>query len=168
MVLCYRRSEKTHRCLVGHVVPRLVFETPIACTPEELWAFHGSVEALATLTPPDARVEIIGKETAVRNGAIHEIKVVKFGLPVVWKAEISEVQAPRQFRDTALKSPFARWTHLHEFLPHPQGALLRDTVDYQMPLGPLGSLVDALIIRRDVEAMFAHRHRVTQKALTSG
>jgi hypothetical protein len=37
-----------------------------------------------------------------------------------------------------------------------------------MPLGPLGSLVDALIIRRDVEAMFAHRHRVTQKALTSG
>lgn len=144
---------------------RLVFESVLPVTPQELWEFHSSVEALKILTPPDAQVQVIGDGLAVRDGAVHILKVKKFGLPIVWKALISDVVPGRQFRDTALKSPFPSWSHLHEFLPHSDGALLRDTVDYVPPMGPFGFIVDALFVKKDLEKMFAYRHEATSEAL---
>ena len=149
-------------------MPKLVFESVLRCTPEELWRFHQDVNALRLLTPPDSKVTIVGADTAVRNGALHELKVVKKGLPLLWRARISDVIEGRQFRDTAEKSPFASWTHLHEFLPDPDGAILRDTVEYSLPFGPLGAIVDKILVRRDIEQMFAFRHRVTREACERG
>ncbi len=149
-------------------MPRLQFETVLRCTPEQLWDFHSSAAALRVLTPPSKQVEVIGEDLAVRDGAIHKIRVRQFGLPLVWVARIEQVQPPHQFVDVAVKSPFKSWTHRHEFLAHAEGALLRDTIDFEMPLGPLGSLVYALIVRRDLESMFAHRHKATKEALESG
>ena len=142
-------------------MPSLVFESVIACTPEELWAFHSDVSALRLLTPPGDQVTIIGEDTAVREGALHVLRVKKKGLTIVWKARISNVEPPHRFVDTAEKSPFAFWRHTHEFLPHEQGSLLRDSIEYRLPLGPLGAIADALFVRRDIEAMFRHRHTVT-------
>ncbi|MCG9893911.1 MAG: SRPBCC family protein [Fimbriimonadaceae bacterium] len=147
-------------------MPQKVFETVIPCSPEELFDFHSSVEALTKLTPSDARVEIVGPDTAVRNGALHELKIVKFGLPMIWRARITEVERPHGFRDTAEKSPFASWTHRHDFLPHPEGALLRDTVEYRLPFGPLGAVVDRLVVGHDIDRMFVHRHQVTLDAFS--
>jgi hypothetical protein len=42
-----------------------------------------------------------------------------------------------------------------------------DHVTYEMPFGPLGNLVDRLLVRHDIERMFAYRHRVTREALES-
>lgn len=134
-------------------------------TPQELWDFHSSAEALKILTPPDAQVQVMGADLAVKDGAIHILKVKKFGMPIVWKALISDVIPGRQFRDTAIKSPFPAWSHLHEFLPHSEGALLRDTVDYVPPMGPFGFIVDALFVKKDLEKMFAYRHATTLEAL---
>lgn len=145
-------------------MPRLVFESVIPCSVQELWDFHGDVSALGRLTPPGNQVTILSEDTAVRNGALHVLRVKKNGLPLVWKARISEVEPPHRFVDTAEQSPFKSWRHEHAFLEHAQGALLRDTVDYEMPFGPLGALVDRILIRKDLEAMFAHRHQVTKAA----
>lgn len=149
-------------------MPRLVYETPISAPVEALWEFHSSAEALHILTPPKARIQVMGDSLAVENGAIHRIRVRKNGLPVDWVAEISEVIAPRQFRDTAVKSPFKSWTHLHEFLPHEDGCLLRDTVDYELPFGPLGAIANHLFVRHDLDSMFVYRHDQTKRALESG
>ena len=146
---------------------RKVYRSTLPCPPERLWEFHQTVEALKELTPPGSKVAIVGPDTAVRDGALHQLRVVKFGLPVRWEARISEVQPPRQFRDTAEKSPFARWTHLHEFLPHPDGSELVDTIDLLPPLGPLGLIAWRLFLERDIDAMFAHRHAVTRAAVSS-
>ena len=40
------------------------------------------------------------------------------------------------------------------------GTLMRDTVDYELPLGPLGALVNALFVRRSVERIFDYRRKV--------
>ncbi len=145
----------------------LVFESVVNCTPEELWAFHADVSALKLLTPPGSKVEILGPDTAVAEGALHRLHIVRMGLPLRWDARISEVNPPHGFTDTAEKSPFAAWSHRHEFLPHTEGTLLRDTVRYRLPLGFLGRLVDAVAIRKDVETMFKHRHSVTKDQFRS-
>lgn len=139
---------------------RLIFETVISAPPQKLWEFHSSVEALTRLSPPGTKVEVIGEELAVKNGAVHRLRIRRGILPLRWDALISEVIPGRQFRDTALKSPFKSWTHLHEFLDHPEGALLRDTVEFSFHIQSLEGF-----LKMDIESMFAHRHRVTKELL---
>ncbi len=38
-----------------------------------------------------------------------------------------------------------------------------DRVIYGAPLGPIGRLADRLVIRRQLEAMFRHRHGVLHR-----
>jgi ligand-binding SRPBCC domain-containing protein len=143
------------------IVRELVFESVIPCSVEELWEFHGSLEALRVLTPPGRELQVVGEDIEVRNGATHKVRVKQFGLWIDWHAEISEVEPPHQFVDTAVKSPFKFWQHRHEFLPHADGALLRDTVRYELPFGVFGRIVDTLVVKRDIEKLFAFRHRTT-------
>lgn len=143
---------------------RLVFETPMPCTPDELWLFHSSAEALLLLKPADARISFLDGPEAlqVREGALHRIRVLRFGVfPVVWHARIGDVHPPHSFTDIAEKSPFKHWKHQHEFLPHDGASLLRDTLEFELPFGVLGALVARFFIVQDVRRMFAHRHRVT-------
>ena len=148
-------------------MPRLLFETPLPCSPERLWEFHSSADALALLTPPSRKVEVLGGDLQVRQGALHVIRVRQFGVPIVWHARIVECEPPARFVDVAERSPFAFWRHEHAFLPHPGGSLLRDTVEYRLPFGPLGAIADRAFVRRDLERLFAFRHAATLEWATN-
>ena len=139
-----------------------IYESKIPATVERLWKFHSSAEALRALTPESQRVEIVGEDLSVRNGALHVIRVRQFGIPMVWKARLSEVDPPHGFRDTAEQSPFPFWTHLHEFIDDGDGSILRDTVTYRSPGGAIG---DWLITRRQIDRLFKFRHASTIAAL---
>jgi|688.fasta_scaffold529882_2 ligand-binding SRPBCC domain-containing protein len=128
-----------------------------------LWEFHSNVNALVLLTPPGAEVEVIGETTDVFEGALHKIRVKKFGSRLNWIARIHEVNEPKSFRDTAEKSPFKTWTHEHKFEEENGGCWLIDTVEYSLPFGILGWIAGALLVNRDIDNMFAHRHKVTRK-----
>lgn len=134
---------------------------------EAVWAFHASVEALPLLTPPDRTVRILSEDVAVRNGALHQLAIRMKGLPVRWDARISDVEPPTRFVDTAERSPFAVWRHEHRFTPENGGTRLTDTVEYRLPFGPIGAVVDRLFVGRDLDAMFAFRHEATRAALAS-
>lgn len=147
-------------------MPKLVFESLIDAPVEEVWAFHGSLEALKALTPPGQTVTILGPDTEIRDGALHRIRVGKGPFGFEWHARISEVLPPRQFVDTAEKSPFGFWRHLHAFEDHGGGkTLLRDVVEYRAPFGFLGSLVEPILIRPQIRRLFAYRHAATKRAL---
>lgn len=149
-------------------MPRLVFRLELACGLEELWAFHSSVETLKKLTPPEKRVEILSVDPKVEAGAVHRLRVRQFGIPYVWESLIETAEPPRRFVDVATRAPFKLWRHEHRFDPLPNGgSALTDVVDYEPPFGPLGVLADRLFIRRDLERMFAYRHRVTAAQLGS-
>lgn len=156
---------------MGRCYPRLrrkpvvIFETVVQAPIEDVWDFHRSAEALRLLTPPNRKVEVLGDQTEVVEGSVHRIRVRQFGVPILWVAKITEVRPPHEFVDVALKSPFKSWTHRHQFFPHEEGTLVRDVIDYELPLGPLGRLADRLFVRRDLERLFAYRHEVTKRTL---
>ncbi len=146
---------------------RLVFESVIHCSQQELWDFHACVSALPKLTAPGTQVTVLNDDLSVTEGNLHVLKVRKLGIPLIWKARIHTVTPPHGFSDTAEQSPFAHWHHRHDFLSHPEGALLRDTVEYQLPFGPLGVLANSLFVERDLKNMFGFRHQVTKAELES-
>jgi ligand-binding SRPBCC domain-containing protein len=65
-----------------------------------------------------------------------------------------------RFVDEQLAGPYSFWHHTHEFLATEGGTLIRDRVCYLLPFGPVGRLVQAWVIRRQLEAIFAYRRRV--------
>jgi len=65
-----------------------------------------------------------------------------------------------RFVDVQERGPFALWRHLHEFEDVPGGTLVRDAVDYRMPLGPLGGIARAALVGRTLERIFDYRRDV--------
>jgi ligand-binding SRPBCC domain-containing protein len=145
-------------------VHTLVFESEVGASVQQLWEFHRDVSALKKLAPPGATVTIVGDTTAVEEGAIHELVVRRGFVPIRWVARIHDV-SESGFTDTAVRSPFAAWSHKHEFLAGPNGSILRDTVTFALPFGPLGKLVAKLFVIKDITRMFEHRHAVTRAEL---
>lgn len=146
-----------------HRTWELRVEAPI----ERVWEFHSSAEAVEILSPPERRVRLAGPDSAVEDGALHVLKGRVFGLfPFTWKARISDVAPPTGFTDTAERSPFKSWSHRHEFVPDGSGTIIRDSVHYELPGGPLGRIADWLFVRRDLDRLWSFRHAATLRCLS--
>ena len=143
---------------------QFIKQSAFRTSPERLFAFHEQPDVLTMLLPPweSARVIQSAKISEVGSQAIIETKV--FGpISVRWIAEHRLYDPPRMFEDVQVKGPFKSWRHQHMIEPHPDGALLRDQIDYEPPLGFLGRALAPLLIERRLEKLFAYRHEVTRK-----
>ncbi len=127
---------------------------------EEVFAFFADATNLEAITPPWLRFRILSPTPiAMRAGALIFYRLRWGWLPLRWVTEIEEWQPPFRFVDVQLGGPYALGHHTHSFEPHEGGTLMRDSVRYALPLGPLGRLVHRLFVCRDLEAIFDHRAR---------
>lgn len=74
-----------------------------------------------------------------------------------WCTEITHVAEGQYFIDEQRFGPYAFWHHQHHFEPRPGGVLMTDILHYKVPYGPLGSLVNRLVVEPKVEEIFAYR-----------
>lgn len=88
---------------------------------------------------------------------------------VPWDAEITEFTWFEHFCDVQHRGPFAYWRHCHRLSPESrndtQGSLLRDVVEYELPLGALGDLANTLFVSRQMRSIFAYRQKRTTELL---
>ena len=83
----------------------------------------------------------------LRQGALIEYRLKLHGVPIRWLTQIEEWAPGERFVDVQLRGPYALWHHTHEFEPAGDGhTLMRDTVRYALPLGPLGALAHKLFV----------------------
>lgn len=141
-----------------------IYEVELPVAVERVWAFHGTAEALEVLTPKSRQLTPISTDLTVREGAEHAFRFRQFGIPMVWRARIHDVHPPREFTDDAIQSPFPRWSHHHEFISLPNGRTrLRDTVTYMPPGGILAGIVNMMVVGKQLDALFAFRHKATRE-----
>ncbi|WP_439902130.1 SRPBCC family protein [Microbacterium azadirachtae] len=81
-----------------------------------------------------------------------------FGMRFRMTSIVFDVDRPRAFSDRQLRGPFAAFRHRHTFAPVPEGTLMRDEIDFRSPLGPVGRLVDALVMRRHLVRLIQQRN----------
>ena len=93
----------------------------------------------------------------MREGALIEYRLKLHGVPIKWLTRIDEWVPGVRFVDSQLHGPYALWHHTHEFVAHGDGTLMRDTVRYALPFGPLGEVAHRLLVRRDLERIFDYR-----------
>lgn len=137
----------------------------IFCTVEELFDFHLDFNNLKAITPKDTKVTMQDAMFTPKEGDILRLKTVKNFITTTWEVEIRTIQKPNLLFDVALKSPFKVWRHSHIFTQLEDGVCeLTDRVEYELPFGIFGSLLD-FIIQLKLAKMFAFRHSVTKKIL---
>lgn len=143
---------------------KFVKESIIKASPEKVFAFHELPDAFERLVPPWENVKVIQKADISKIGsrAIIEMKVLGL-FSSRWVAEHTKYYPPRMFEDVQISGPFKSWKHDHHILPHENGAILRDEIEYEPPMSFLGEIAAPFVIVPKLEKMFAYRHEVTRK-----
>jgi ligand-binding SRPBCC domain-containing protein len=85
------------------------------------------------------------------------------GIPMTWVTEITHVEDRRYFVDEQRVGPYAMWHHQHLIETYEKGVMMTDIVSYKPPMGFLGSIANALLIRRQLEGIFAYREKALRK-----
>ena len=130
----------------------------IAAPRAEVFAFFSRPENLALLTPQDLGFRILTPSPVrMEGGALIDYTIRILGAGIRWTTLVTEYEAPHRFVDVQLRGPYAYWHHAHEFTAIEGGTEMTDTVTYAMPLGVLGSVAHALLVRRKLEAIFDFR-----------
>ena len=148
---------------------RFVMESVIAATPERVFAFHEAAGALKSLIPPWEKVCVESGGGSLLPGSRVILKTYLGPIPLRWIAEHTSYDPPHMFADRQVSGPFAKWEHTHRFLDDGQGGtILRDEVDYEVPLGAIGRVIGGGFVRRKLQKMFAYRHQKTREAVEVG
>ena len=141
-----------------------VKETLIRASPERVFAFHQLPDAFERLIPPWEKVKVVQKADISEIGSRTILESRIFGpFKVRWVAEHTAYDPPRMFEDTQVSGPFRAWRHRHIVKPHLEGAVLRDEVEYELPIPIFGPLAAPMAVTPRLDKMFDHRHRVTKE-----
>ncbi len=133
---------------------------------DEAWAFFSTPRNLGLITPPELglvmREPFDGKPAHAGQLINYTVKPL-FGIPLRWVTLIEEVEAPHVFVDTQVKGPYRLWRHRHTFTSVPGGVEMRDRIEYELPLGPLGEITHALLVRKQLSRIFEHRRSALER-----
>ncbi|GGD63419.1 SRPBCC family protein [Microbacterium murale] len=145
---------------------RFTLERVIRATPAEVFA---------AAIDPALHVESMARygETMVKGpdgGVFTEGSTVTwrarhFGVPFHLTSVVFDIDPPRRFRDRQTKGPFAWFHHEHVFEEHSEGTLMRDTITFRSPFGPIGTLVDRLFMREYMRRLIDERNQMLAETL---
>jgi ligand-binding SRPBCC domain-containing protein len=124
----------------------------------EVFSFFEDARNLGRITPPWLNFRIVNPEgIRMRPGAEIDYVIGWMGVPMKWKTVIREYQPPHRFVDEQARGPYSLWHHEHTFEETAAGVVIRDRVDYRLPLGFLGRIAHAVTVRRQLQAIFRYR-----------
>lgn len=138
----------------------------LPCDLDTAWKFFSSPKNLSKITPKEMQFIVLTdlKDEPIYEGMLIDYKITPLlGIPMKWKTKITHVDGQKSFTDFQLKGPYKLWNHLHEFIPNKDGVLMKDTVDYALPLGFLGKIAHALIVKKKVNHIFEYRNQILEQ-----
>ena len=125
----------------------------------DVFAFFADPRHLELLAPPAMCVRLLTPEVVMAAGAVLEFRLSWLAVPFTWRAFIREYDPPYRFVDVQVRGPYSRWEHRHRFLEDEGGTWVEDRVTYQLPLGALGAVAHALVVQRQLRALWEYRQR---------
>lgn len=137
----------------------------MARPPAEAFAFFGDASGLEAITPAWLAFRVVTPAPIeMRPGALIDYRLRLHGVPVRWRTRIEVWEPGERFVDVQVSGPYRLWHHTHEFEADGEGGtVIRDTVRYALPLGPLGALAHVLFVRRDLERIFDFRRDAVER-----
>jgi len=99
-----------------------------------------------------------GGDRPMFPGQIIQYKVNPFpGFSTKWVTEITHVKDGEYFVDEQRFGPYALWHHKHFLKPIEGGVEMEDIIDYKIPFGILGQLVQPVVVKKQLQQIFKYR-----------
>ena len=145
---------------------QLKTEQRIPASLDEIWDFISSPANLQKITPPGMGFEITSGDLPDKmyEGMIISYRVRPLlGIPTTWVTEITHVREGEYFVDEQRVGPYSVWHHEHHVEAIEGGVLMRDIVSYSPPLGFLGAIANALVIKKKLREIFSYREKAMEE-----
>jgi ligand-binding SRPBCC domain-containing protein len=127
-----------------------------------IWEFMSSPRNLQTITPPEMGFNITS-DTPIDKmypGLIISYKVSPLlGIPMTWVTEITHVKDLEYFVDEQRFGPYSFWHHKHFIEPIASGVKMTDIIHYKLPLGFLGDIANAVLVKKQLNQIFEFRRK---------
>ncbi len=132
----------------------------------EIWDFISSPANLKAITPEYMGFDITSKLLTDRMypGMIITYRISPVpGIKMNWVTEITHVKEGEYFVDEQRIGPYALWHHEHKIEVIGGGVLMTDIVTYKPPFGLIGTIANALFIRKQLRIIFDYRREAMEK-----
>jgi ligand-binding SRPBCC domain-containing protein len=144
-------------------------EQVVAASPERVFGFFADARNLERITPPWLHFRVLTPDPIEMGaGTLIEYRLRLHRIPIDWLTRIERWTPGRGFEDRQLRGPYRLWHHTHSFERCDGGTRVRDVVRYAMPLGPLGRIAHAVLVRRDLERIFDFRRDAVAAVFPGG
>ena len=135
----------------------------LSVPPQKAFQFFECPENLASVTPPQLDFDLLSPSpVAMREGAVIDYTIRRFGLRLRWRTLITQYQPPESFVDEQLLGPYSLWRHEHRFVAEGSGTRMYDQVHYALPNAIPGVLADWLdkhYVRLQLKHIFEYREQ---------
>ena len=126
---------------------------------DQTFQFFADPRNLEVLTPAFLRFRFVRQPPAtLAAGVILDYRIRLYGVPIHWRTRIDIWEPPARFVDSAIGGPYALWRHSHLFQDAGGGrTLVKDLVEFALPMGPLGTVAYHLFVARSLRRIFDFR-----------
>ena len=129
--------------------------------------FFSKPENLSRITPDKLNFKIYTPSPIdMREGTLIDYTIDIMSIPIRWTTLITRYDPPNIFVDQQLKGPYSMWHHTHTFEKiNDYETLIKDTVIYSLPFGPLGKIAQYIYIHKELNYIFSYRSKKIQELL---
>lgn len=140
----------------------LEMTTEISTSANALYRFHLDVQNARIVTPKFIVLRFQHLPEKMTIGSTFTVEINQFGFWMPWDIIVEQMipdtlMVDRQFE----RGPFRYWRHEHRFTPVAGKTLLTDRIEYVLPFGIVGMIIDRLFFQFIQKQLFAYRHKKT-------
>jgi ligand-binding SRPBCC domain-containing protein len=148
---------------------RIVLLTSIAAPIERCFDLARSIDLHMASTNWSGERAIAGVTSGL-IGAGQEVtwQGRHFGFTLTHTSRITAYQRPNYFQDCMVRGRFRRFCHDHYFEAHDSRTLMRDEMEFEAPLWPVGWVVEWVVLARHMRRLLKRRNRGIREAAESG
>lgn len=132
---------------------------------ETIWNFFTTPENLYVLTPPKMKMKPLNSASeTIFEGQILRYKITPIlFIPMIWETKITEIIPKISFTDIQTKGPYATWIHKHKFEQTENEVLMKDSVEYSLPISDISDILIGKYIENEVKKLFTYRNLKVQE-----
>ena len=143
-------------------VHTLTYSCLLTASQESVCQFHTDTHNLPLITPPWIDVTIVQMDIPMVENSHVILDIKRYGLTTQWNMKIEKLSCPDTVIDLMISGPFTFFRHERRFIALSEYETRMDeTLSFCLPLRWLGNII-APLIKKDMDTMFAYRHRATQ------
>ena|SRR5947209_95683 len=149
-------------------MPAMIIETEIQAPIELCFDLARDVEIHCATTAQTQERIVAGKTSGLLElGDEVTFEGVHFGIKQRLSSKIVEYDRPYKFTDQMVSGVFKSLRHVHEFEAKETATLMRDTLEWESPLGFLGVVADRLAVEKHMRNFLLERNKQLKKIAES-